>query len=346
MVPRVEYARTSDGVTLAFTVNGTGGTLVLLPTLPFNNFLDEWQVPPLRMAYERLAAHFRVVQYDGRGTGHSQRDVSELTFGSMLADLDAVLAQVHASGAGMVGLFNSCAIALAAAASMPERVARLALFGGTERGWSAMRNTETQALLSLIEKDWELFTETAAHSWMGWSSGDAARAAARAFRAGVTPIVARATLQATSAVDVNDQLPQVSQPTLVLHKPGLTQVDVADARALAAALPDGRFQQLPGESAALFMDRGEAATEALVRFFGGTEMADLAAPTDSSGGLLTRREQEVLRLLASGSSNGQIGAELGISVHTVERHVANLYRKIDARGRADATAWAIRHGLG
>ena len=60
---------------------------------------------------------------------------------------------------------------------------------------------------------------------------------------------------------------------------------------------------------------------------------------------LSRRELEVLRLLAAGESNSQIGRRLGLSTHTIERHVANLYRKIGARGRADAVAHALRHGL-
>ena len=60
---------------------------------------------------------------------------------------------------------------------------------------------------------------------------------------------------------------------------------------------------------------------------------------------LSPRELEVLRLLAAGESNAQIARRLGLSTHTVERHVANLYRKIGARGRADATAYALRHGL-
>jgi DNA-binding NarL/FixJ family response regulator len=62
-------------------------------------------------------------------------------------------------------------------------------------------------------------------------------------------------------------------------------------------------------------------------------------------GTLSPREIEVLRLLANGETNGQIAASLEISINTVERHVSNLYRKIDARGRADATAWAIRNGI-
>jgi DNA-binding CsgD family transcriptional regulator len=60
---------------------------------------------------------------------------------------------------------------------------------------------------------------------------------------------------------------------------------------------------------------------------------------------LTAREEQVLRSIAAGDSNAEIAHQLGLSVHTVERHAANIYRKIDARGRADATAWAIRNGL-
>ena len=60
---------------------------------------------------------------------------------------------------------------------------------------------------------------------------------------------------------------------------------------------------------------------------------------------LTSREVEVLRLVAQGQSNKEIAAELVLSVRTVERHITNLYGKIDARGKADATAYAFKHGL-
>jgi DNA-binding NarL/FixJ family response regulator len=60
---------------------------------------------------------------------------------------------------------------------------------------------------------------------------------------------------------------------------------------------------------------------------------------------LTTREVEVLRLVARGQSNKEIATELVLSVRTVERHITNLYGKIDARGKADATAYAIRHGF-
>jgi DNA-binding NarL/FixJ family response regulator len=60
---------------------------------------------------------------------------------------------------------------------------------------------------------------------------------------------------------------------------------------------------------------------------------------------LSHRETEVITLLSSGRENAEIAAVLGVSVHTVERHVANIFIKIAVRNRAEATAWAHRHGL-
>jgi non-specific serine/threonine protein kinase len=77
-------------------------------------------------------------------------------------------------------------------------------------------------------------------------------------------------------------------------------------------------------------------------------LADDAADTAASDGgddHLTRRETAVLRLLAGGYSNSEVAQELVLSVRTVERHVANIYSKIGAHGRAEATAYALRHGI-
>jgi DNA-binding NarL/FixJ family response regulator len=75
-----------------------------------------------------------------------------------------------------------------------------------------------------------------------------------------------------------------------------------------------------------------------------TGPADIATPPAAVAGL-TPRELEVLRLIAAGGTNKQIAAELHLSIRTVERHITNLYTKIGARGKADATAWALRHQL-
>ncbi|HXZ71619.1 MAG TPA: helix-turn-helix transcriptional regulator, partial [Streptosporangiaceae bacterium] len=214
-----------------------------------------------------------------------------------------------------------------------------------------------QALLSLIEQDWDVFADTAAHQWLGWSAGETGRAMADAIRGAVTPRIARATLQAASATDVTELLPHVAAPTLVLHRREMSQIPVDVSRSLAAGLPRGRLVMLDGAQPTLFMGDPDMVVSMLVAFFcDGIEPPEAAGPPGGAAGHpanghpqpphgLSPRELEVLRLLAGGESNRQIARRLGLSPHTVERHVANLYRKIGARGRADATAYALRTGL-
>jgi DNA-binding CsgD family transcriptional regulator len=216
-----------------------------------------------------------------------------------------------------------------------------------------MSARQTQAMLSLIEQDWDLFADTAAHQWLGWSAGETGRATADAIREAVTPQTARATLQAASAIDVTELLPRVAAPTLVLHRRDMAQIPIDVPRSLAKALPRGRLVLLDGAQPTLFPEDPGAVVTMLLDFFcDGLEPAGEPPPAGPAAGGhpapphgLSRREQEVLRLLAAGESNRQIARRLGLSPHTVERHVANLYRKIGARGRADATAYALRSGL-
>jgi len=89
--PALNYARTSDGLTLAYQVLGRGPVLVWLPSL--SNLLAQWRVPVLRAAYLELARSMTLVLYDGRGTGSSDRrvDTADLGLDAHLRDLDAVL---------------------------------------------------------------------------------------------------------------------------------------------------------------------------------------------------------------------------------------------------------------
>jgi non-specific serine/threonine protein kinase len=110
-----------------------------------------------------------------------------------------------------------------------------------------------------------------------------------------------------------------------------------DLAAIQAGLTDAQFQSawssgqvLPDAAAIAYALETSAAP-------------NVTQPAAVAG--LTPRELEVLRLIAAGQSNKQIAAELYLSIRTVERHITNLYTKIGARGKADATAWALRHEL-
>ena len=349
MTPEIQFATTSDGVRIAWSSVGSGPALVHMPGVPLSNLEAEWRIPVLERAYGRLGERVRLIQYDGRGTGRSQRDVDDVSLDADLRDLDAVLEAAGAREVTLFGFYHSAMSAVAWAARHPERVRGLALFGGGLRGWDLMSGPGTQALLSLIDRDWDTFVESVTHAWLGWPGGEEGRLAAEVFRTSTSPAIAKATLQAAGEIDVTSAAPLVEAPAIVIHRRDATVISLDVSRALADALPHGRLEVIDGRSATMFFEGTDEVVDLLARFtldpMAAAPSARPRAARTAASGELSPREREVLRLIAAGESNGQIAARLGISINTVERHVSNVYRKIEARGRADATAWAIRNSL-
>jgi DNA-binding NarL/FixJ family response regulator len=166
-------------------------------------------------------------------------------------------------------------------------------------------------------------------------------------------------MEAMGTFDVTDLLPRLKAPTLVLHRSGIPWLPVDIARSLASRIPDARLSILEGESTAPYLGDSEEAASLIDEFLSVVEEErtarreadalvserDESAPARGYPDGLTAREVEVLRRLAGGRTNTEIAEELYVSVRTVERHIANVYAKIGARGRANATAYALTHNL-
>jgi pimeloyl-ACP methyl ester carboxylesterase/DNA-binding CsgD family transcriptional regulator len=344
--PPINHTRSADGVDIAWSSVGDGPALIHLPGVPFSNLEGEWRIPALRHAFEGLARDLRFIQYDGRGTGRSQRAVSDLSLEAMLGDLDAVVAAAGLERFALLGFYHSVTQAIPYAARHADRVTKLILFGGAARGWDPMSGQATQALLSLIDRDWDTFVESITHAWLGWPESSEGQLATDWFRRASTAENARRTLEAAALVDVSADLGRVRCPVVVLHRADATVIPLAMSQELADSLPNAELRILPGRSASLFFENADEVVDQLVGIVSGRPARPPgAAPSSTPVRPLTNRQLEVLRMVAAGESNGQIAARLGLSINTIERHVANLYRKIDARGRADATAYAIRNGL-
>ena len=284
--PRIQYAQTSDGVSIAYWTLGDGTPLVHL-FLVLNHIQLEWEIEECRHWYERLAQNRRLVRYDVRGTGLSERNVTEQSLDAWVRDLEAVVDRLGLEQFALLGLMTSGPIAIAYAARHPERVSHLLLWCAYARGSDWLAVPQIRALRASFDADYTFYTEAAAHTLLGWSAGEPARRFADLIRAGASSSEMRAAHFALNKLDVTPSLSLVKSPTLVLHRRQFVLgVDVATG--LASRIPNARLVLLEGDSGAPYMGDTEAVLTAIDEFLGeGQQPTTVAAPSGTAVILFT-----------------------------------------------------------
>ncbi len=326
MAPRIQYAKTPKGVNLAFCTAGAGQPLLWLSTPPLSHVQLERE-GPLGFMYRSLAENHRLVWFDWPGTGLSDRDAVDFSMPSLIVDIETVAARTGLDRFALYSIAHGSLIAVTFAVTHPDQVSHLILVDGWARFADFQQSAVYQAEMVLRGQDWLIYTESFGRFAFGFDNQEFARAFAEYHRACVEPEAHRAAYNAIEAYDVSELLSRVSAPTLVVQNQACRWISLSGGQRLAAGIPGSRFVVVD--------DPTYAQLAALI--------LDFVAEDAASG--LTHRETEVLRLLAAGMSSRQIGASLSLSARTVERHIANVYRKIDAHSRAQAAAYAIEHGL-
>jgi DNA-binding CsgD family transcriptional regulator len=138
-------------------------------------------------------------------------------------------------------------------------------------------------------------------------------------------------------MDSTQLLGKITVPTMVVHWRDDATVPLAEGREAAALIAGSRFlvieESAPPWSGGPFLG-------AILDFLREADQEAAVLP-----GGLTQREGEILSLVAQGLSNADIASQLTISARTAERHIQNIYTKIGAHNRAEATAFALRHGI-
>jgi class 3 adenylate cyclase len=272
MEPRIQYAKTADGVSIAFWTLGEGVPFVNMPMLPWGHIQLGWQNPGQRRWYERLAEKRKLVRYDGRGSGLSDRNVADYSVDAHMLDLQAVVERLGVRRFVLFGQGSSGPVAIAYAARHPEAVSQLVLWCPWARA-----PTQLQTLRALRDEEWELYTEALAHATFGWSAGEEAHRYAAYFRECTTPETARAIHSALAEFDVMDVLSQVRSPTLILQRRQIPAVPMEAAKGFASGIPDARLALLEGASIAPWVGDEEAAFAAIDEFLGEGEEMKAAA---------------------------------------------------------------------
>jgi pimeloyl-ACP methyl ester carboxylesterase/DNA-binding CsgD family transcriptional regulator len=345
---RVSFCQVPGGAQVAYATAGVGRPLVFVPGW-LCHLEQSFSHPSAASTRDKLAAHRQFIWYDRLGCGLSDRDGFEPSIENDVDQLVAVLDAVGAEQADLIGYsFGAPPTALLAARS-PERVGRIVFVSAFARGTAIQTSEQLSALKSLIASSWGLASRALATMLVPNASANDLRWFSGFQKAAATADMASRLLDHQHAMDVRDVLPSVRAPTLVIHNRYDRAVPFEAGRELAALIPGAQLHALDGNEHDPFLRDSGPIVDVLLDFVEGRPTGStphpVAQPRNALGARPTARELDVLEQIALGAANKEIAAMLHVTVDTVERHVTNLYRKLEARGRADAVMAAVRMGL-
>ncbi|MEH2504124.1 class 3 adenylate cyclase [Bradyrhizobium sp. AZCC 1578] len=273
MVPKTQYAKSGD-VRIAYQVVGEGPfDLVFVPGF-ISNLDVAWEEPYRARVWTRLAAFARLIMFDKRGTGLSDRTVGVPTLEERMDDVRAVMDAVGSEQAALFGISEGGAMSVLFAATYPERTRALVLYGayGHFRSW-VLAPDEIEGALERMEKNWgtgeslRLFAPSVA------SDETFKLAWARFERLGASPSAVVALMRMNSEIDVRPVLPSIQVPTLIIHRQGDVRVNVEAGRFMARQIPNAKYLELPGSDHLLWTGETERALDEVEEFLTGSRCA-------------------------------------------------------------------------
>lgn len=288
MEPVIQYATTTDGVNIAYSTMGEGPVLLFTPVLPLSHLQVEWQMPGMREFFEAFAATHQIVRFDARGLGLSDRGESDRSLEGHLRDLDAVVAKLGLARFAIFSASYAGPMAIRYAARHPERVSRLILWcthayhPDVVARLPAQANQQRVAVNQLAGVDRDLFIRTYLHRAVGWAEGEVANQFVEIAKQSIDPDAFFENLANHAAFDAREDLPNVSTPTLVMHRPAFVGSNIDVAKGLTARIQDARLAVFEGESVAPFIGDTAAVLRVALDFLAEEESSRAAANSSDS----------------------------------------------------------------
>ena len=334
---QVQYARTPDGFSIAYAVRGEGTPLVLTPPA-LNHIQLVWDWPSHRTWLEGLSERFRLIQFDPRGQGMSTRGLpKDFSPEDYETDLETLVEHLGLDRFVLVGTCLFGHVALRYAARHADRVQSLVLLT------TAVANSAwpLDQFAGLGRENWDLLLWSRLPPGLSPSETESRIEQTRQM---ITQEDAITRWNACARSDATDLLDQIRAPTLVMHPKNFVHLSSDEAVKLASRLPNAHLALIESDDPGNLHGRPAAALAALDDFVAGQlaskDVALSSLPPVPSPIKLSRRQVEVLGLLARGRTNREMAEELVLSLRTVERHIEELYAKLNVRNRAEAIAFA------
>ena len=276
MQPETRYAKSGD-VHIAYQVIGTGPIdLIVIPG--FVSHLEaSWQSSIRGRFFSRLAAFSRLILFDKRGTGLSDRSSELFTLEQRMDDVRAVLDAVGSQRAAVFGMSEGGPMSILFAATYPERTLALVMYGTyAKRAWSDDHPFGWKA------EHWDRFDENVENHW-GTSQGldlevwapsvaqddHARQQIANYMRISASPGAVKAIMSMNREIDVREILQTVHAPTLIAHRTGDRNIDIRQARYMSQTMPNARLVELPGEDHMLWFGNNDGLLDEIEEFLTG-----------------------------------------------------------------------------
>lgn len=275
MPPITRYAAAND-VHIAYQTFGDGPRDLLFVPGFVSNVDLWWEEPAAARFFERLATFSRVILFDKRGTGQSDRVAEVAVLERRVDDLAVVLDAAGSARAVVVGASEAGPTAAVFAASQPDRVSALVLVGAMAR-WTSKKDypwarsaVTYQMVMRTMRASWGTGISMPLYAPSRWNDGALRSWWARLERTGASPGALRALLEANMGLDVRSVLPSIHVPTLVLHSVGDRAVKVGGSRFIANAIPNAKYVELPGSDHIFFGSDADALIAEIEEFVTGT----------------------------------------------------------------------------
>jgi class 3 adenylate cyclase/pimeloyl-ACP methyl ester carboxylesterase len=275
--PQIQFARTSDGVSIAYASVGQGRCVIILPSAPQSHAARQWQM--FSGLHGGMAERFHAVWFDSRGSGLSDRTATDFSRAAMIRDLEAIVERVGEPAFALFATYDAVPVAVTYAAAHSERVSHLVLTDGRVKVTDYFEAAAISAEIALRDLDWTLYTETLARVLVGLEDAEFAGRYAEHVRACVEPEALRKAFanQMEPEFDVPDgMLETISCPTLVLHNRGNKFLPVVSGQRIASAIPNARFQ--------IIDDMVYATVPAMIAEFMGLASLPAKAPSPAPSG--------------------------------------------------------------